>query len=223
MPVGKVSLVGAGPGSGGFFTLRGKEVLESAEVVLYDRLVGPDILAMIPDLAEKVDVGKSAGQHPVPQSEINTLLMRYAREGKRVVRLKGGDPYLFGRGAEEIEAVIKEDIPFEVVPGITSAVAVPGFAGIPVSHRDFASTVHIISAHRKSGADAHINYESLVKLGGTLIFLMGLEAIASITAGLTAAGMDASMPAALIENGTHPKQRKLVSTVTEIGQKFRVL
>jgi len=214
---GKVILVGAGPGNAGLLTLRGKEALEKAGVVLYDRLVGQEILALIPDTALRVDVGKSAGRHPVPQHEINELLLRFAREGKCVVRLKGGDPYLFGRGAEELEAILKENIPFEVVPGIPSAIAVPAFAGIPASHRDFSSSVHIITAHRKYNEPPDIDYQSLVRLGGTLVFLMGLETIEAVTAGLIHAGMEASTPAALIENGTRSNQRKLIAAVVDIG------
>ena len=219
--VGKVILVGAGPGNIGLLTLRGKEALEKADLVLYDRLVGRDILALIPAAAIRVDVGKSAGRHPVPQHEINEMLLRFAREGKCVVRLKGGDPYLFGRGAEELAMILKENIPFEVVPGVTSAIAAPSFAGIPVSHRDFSSSVHIITAHRKDNGSSEIDYESLVKLGGTLVFLMGLGTIGAVTAGLIHAGMTASTPAALIENGTRPNQRKLVATVADIGPRSK--
>lgn len=214
---GRIILVGAGPGRLGLLTIRGKEAIESADVVLFDRLVGSEILSLIPDDAVKVDVGKSAGRHPVPQHEINELLLKFARDGKIVVRLKGGDPYLFGRGAEELEGIIKEDIQFEVVPGITSAIAVPAFAGIPVSHRDFSSSVHIITAHRKNNSAPDIDYSSLVKFGGTLIFLMGLETLDLVSSGLIGAGMPASTPAALIENGTRPNQRRLVSTVGEIA------
>ena len=145
------------------------------------------------------------------------MLLGYAREGKTVVRLKGGDPYLFGRGAEELEAIAAENIPFEVVPGVTSAIAVPAFAGIPVSHRDYSSSVHIITAHRKNGAAPDFDYQSLVKFNGTLIFLMGLGAIDAVTSGLLAGGMPGGMPCALIENGTRPNQRKVVSTVADIS------
>ena len=155
--IGKIILVGAGPGSAGLLTVRGKQALEEADVVLYDRLVGSEVLDMIPESAVKVHVGKSRGKHNVPQHEINAMLLRFAGEGKQVVRLKGGDPYLFGRGAEELEAVIAENIPFEVVPGVTSAIAAPAFAGIPVSHRDFSSSVHIITAHRKNGKPPEID------------------------------------------------------------------
>ena len=215
---GSVILVGAGPGDPGLMTLLGARALETADVVLFDRLVGSGILSMIPDTAEKVDVGKESGRHSIPQHEINVLIRRYADEGKRVVRLKGGDPYLFGRGAEEIEALIEAGIDFAVVPGVTSAIAVPAYAGIPVSHRDLASSVHIITAHKKNGEPPEIEFESLVKIGGTLIFLMGVSSLKDVTSGLIAAGMDRAMPAALIENGTRPNQRKAVSTVSQISE-----
>ena len=218
---GKVILIGAGPGNAGLMTLRGKQALESAEVVLYDRLVGDEILAMIPETAQIIDVGKSSGRHPIAQNEINVLLHEYAKKGKIVVRLKGGDPYLFGRGAEELEAIINENIPFEVVPGVTSAIAVPAFAGIPVSHRDFASSVHIITAHRQNGEAPDMDYQSIVRFGGTLVFLMGIGTIETVTSGLINAGMPASTPAALIENGTRPNQRKIILTLDKISEKAK--
>jgi len=214
---GKVILVGAGPGNAGLMTLRGKHALETADVVLYDRLVGDDILAMIPESALGIDVGKSSGRHPIPQDKINALLLDHAKEGKTVVRLKGGDPYLFGRGAEELEVAIKDGIPFEVVPGVTSAISVPAYAGIPVSHRDYSSSVHIITAHKKNGEAPDFDYRSLVSFGGTLVFLMGLGTIDAITSGLLDAGMPEATPAALLENGTRPNQRKLVSSLAGIA------
>jgi len=214
---GKVILVGAGPGSVGLMTLRGKQVLETADVVLYDRLVGEAILSMIPESVHKIDVGKSSGRHPIAQEKINALLLEHAKDGKTVVRLKGGDPYLFGRGAEELEAVVKENIPFEVVPGVSSAIAVPAYAGIPVSHRDFSSSVHIITAHRQNGNAPDLDYQSLVRFGGTLVFLMGIGTIDTVTSELIAAGMPGETPAALIENGTRPNQRKLVSSLADIS------
>jgi len=221
-PRGKVSLVGAGPGGIGLLTLRGKQVIEGADVVLFDRLVNPEILDLIPSSATRIDVGKSRHNHPVPQNQINALLLRLAEEGKRVVRLKGGDPYLFGRGAEELEAVIAADIPFEVVPGVTSAIAVPAFAGIPVTHREFASSMHVITAHRKDGAIPDLDYQTFVKLKGTLIFLMGVNAIGAITSGLMSAGLAPDTPAALIENGARSNQRALYSTVSEIAAESKV-
>jgi len=216
---GSVILIGAGPGDPGLLTLKGREALETADVILYDRLVSSEILSMIPDSAVKIDVGKESGHHSIPQQEINALIKSYASEGKRVARLKGGDPYLFGRGAEESEALIEAGIPFCVVPGVTSAIAVPAYAGIPVSHRDFASSVHIITAHRKNGEAPDIDFESLVKVGGTFIFLMGISSLDAVTSGLIAAGLDKETPAALIENGTRPNQRKAVSTVSRILEK----
>lgn len=139
MGKGKVFLVGAGPSDAGLFTLKGKQILETAEVVVYDRLVGQSILSMMPAKAEKIDVGKTAGRHPVPQEEINQILLQKALEGKIVVRLKGGDPFLFGRGGEELELLCEHEIPFEIVPGITSAISVPAYAGIPVTHRNWVT------------------------------------------------------------------------------------
>lgn len=149
---GKVWLVGAGPGDAGLFTLKGRKVLEQADVVVYDSLVGDGVLTMIPSSAEKIDAGKRAGAHKVPQQETNQILLRKAQEGKKVVRLKGGDPFLFGRGGEELELLAENDIPFEVVPGVPSPIAVTAYNGIPVTHRDFVSSVHFITAHRKSAA-----------------------------------------------------------------------
>jgi len=218
---GKVILLGAGPGDPGLMTLRGKEALDSADVVLYDRLVSDEIIEMIPEKAVQIFVGKGMGHHSIPQQEINALLLRLAHEGKCVVRLKGGDPYLFGRGAEELSAVIAENIPIEIIPGLSSAIAVPAYAGIPVSHRDFSSSVHIITAHRKNGLPPDIDYKSLVKLEGTLVFLMGISTLEAVTQGLLNAGMKGSVPASLIENGTRPNQRKLISTIAEISAKAK--
>lgn len=148
---GKVILVGAGPGDPGLLTRKGEEVLRTAEVVVYDRLVGQQILSLISESAERIDVGKQPTRHPVPQWRINELLLEKAQEGKTVVRLKGGDPFLFGRGGEELELLAERGIPFEVVPGVTSALAAPAYGGIPVTHREFASSLHIITGHAKAG------------------------------------------------------------------------
>lgn len=210
---GFVVLVGAGPGDLELLTLGGKKHLERAEVVLYDRLVAPEILALAPAEAEKIDVGKEKNHHAVPQSAINQLLLEKALAGKRVVRLKGGDPFLFGRGGEELELLIKHEIPFRVIPGVTSAVAVPAYAGIPVTHRDFCSSVHIITGHKKNHGELDIDFEALVATGGTLVFMMSVSSLPKIIAGLTSAGMDLQMPAAIIENGSKASQRKVVATV----------
>ncbi|MDE7010442.1 MAG: uroporphyrinogen-III C-methyltransferase, partial [Oscillospiraceae bacterium] len=160
---GKVILVGAGPGDPGLLTVKGRKALESAEVVVYDRLVSPAVLAMIPEGAEAVDVGKRAARHTVPQGEINQILLRKAREGKLVVRLKGGDPFVFGRGGEELEALAEQGIDFEVIPGVTSAVAAPAYAGIPVTHRDCCSSLHIVTGHRREGTALDIRFRALVQ------------------------------------------------------------
>lgn len=186
---GKVFLVGAGPADVGLLTLKGKEILEQAEVVVCDRLVGEGILSLIPRDAERIDAGKRAGSHTMTQKEINQTLLEKALEGKCVVRLKGGDPFLFGRGGEELELLMQHEIPFEVVPGVTSAFAVPAYNGIPVTHRDFASSVHILTGHRKQGQPLQLDFEALARLSGTLVFLMGVLALEEICQGLLAAGM----------------------------------
>ncbi|MFR1214067.1 MAG: uroporphyrinogen-III C-methyltransferase [Acutalibacteraceae bacterium] len=211
MKQGKVWLVGAGPGDTGLLTLKGKEVLEQADVVLYDKLVGTGILNMIPDSAQKMNVGKCAGNHTMPQSEINLLLLNEAQKGNHVVRLKGGDPFLFGRGGEELELLAKHHIPFEVVPGVTSAVSVPAYAGIPVTHRNYASSVHIITGHKKADENNFLDFTILSQLEGTLVFLMGLSALDNICSGLVQAGKSSDTPAAILEQGTTAHQRRVVA------------
>ena len=206
---GSVTLVGAGPGDPGLLTLKGRAALEGAEVVVYDRLVSPGILALMPQAAEKINVGKEASHHPVPQEEINRILLEKALEGKRVVRLKGGDPFLFGRGGEELELLAEHNVPFQEVPGVTSAIAVPAYGGIPVTHRDCCSSLHIITGHARAGKPLTIDFEALVRTKGTLVFLMGVTALPAICAGLLEAGMDQDMPAAIIERGTTPTQRRV--------------
>ncbi|MDO5154015.1 MAG: uroporphyrinogen-III C-methyltransferase [Eubacteriales bacterium] len=219
--IGNVILVGAGPGDSGLLTQKGLWALEQAQVVVYDRLVSSDILALIPPGAEKIDVGKESSHHLVPQEQINKILLDKAREGKRVVRLKGGDPFLFGRGGEELELLEENGIPYQVVPGVTSALSVPAYAGIPVTHRDFCSSVHIITGHARAGARLQINYEALCRAGGTLVFLMGVTALPQICQGLLDAGMSPGMPAAVVERGTLPQQRKVVSTLEQLPQEAK--
>ena len=277
---GKVWLVGAGPGDRGLFTLKGLEVLQNAEVVVHDALIGDEVLTLIPENAVKINVGKRASHHRMEQDQINRTLLEQAQAGKRVVRLKGGDPFLFGRGGEELELLAENNIPFEVVPGVTSAFAVPAYNGIPVTHRDFTSSVHIITGHRraskgpdvsadkypaagtgtgtaaeksgsagtatgtaaeKSGSagaatgtpeekigstgagpgDADslgIDYESLVRTHGTLIFLMGLSNLPAIMKGLLLAGIDPDLPAAVLERGTTARQKRVLATVSTLEQ-----
>ena len=213
---GKVWLVGAGPGDRGLMTLRGREVLEQADVVVYDALVGPGVLSMIPEKARLIFAGKRSSNHFMKQSETNRVLLEEALAGNRVVRLKGGDPFLFGRGGEELELLVEHGVPFEIVPGVTSAFAVPAYNGIPVTHRDYCSSVHVITGHRREGEAYDIDFEALARTGGTLIFLMGIAALPDIMGGLMAAGMDGDTPAAVLEKGTTARQRRVLATVATL-------
>lgn len=215
---GKVILVGAGPGDPGLLTLKGKAALENADAVLYDRLAGDGILSLIPKGTKKINVGKRSGEHPVPQEEINRLILDYALDGKTVVRLKGGDCFVFGRGGEELELLYKNNVEFEVIPGVTSAAAVPAYAGIPVTHRGASSSLHIVTA-RTGGGDAEIDFAKYAGIGGTLVFLMGAALLGYIARGLTEAGMDRYTPCAVIENGSTPRQRKTLGTLMDIEEK----
>lgn len=216
--VGKVWLVGAGPSDPGLFTLKGKAVLEQAEVVVYDALAGQGVLNMIPAGAEVIDVGKRSSHHTMVQEKINELLAEKALEGKRVVRLKGGDPFLFGRGGEELEMLVKRGVPYEVVPGVTSALSVPAYQGIPVTHRDFCSSVHIITGHKRAGQSYDIDFEALVRTKGTLVFLMGVASLGDICRGLLEAGMEPDKPAALLIQGTTAHQARIVATVATLEE-----
>ncbi len=220
MKQGKVWLVGAGPGDAGLLTRKGQRVLEQAEVVVCDRLIGA-VASLIPPQAERIDVGKAAGRHSVPQEEINRILLTQAQQGKRVVRLKGGDPFLFGRGGEELALLHQHGVPFEVVPGVPSAIAVPAYQGIPVTHRDLASSLHIITAHKKAGSPLPLDFSLLAKLEGTLVFLMGVSALEEICGGLIGHGKAADTPAAILENGTRYHQRRVVSTLAELPAQAR--
>ena len=213
---GKVTLVGAGPGDPGLLTVKGLRALEQAEVVVYDRLVSPAVLALIPPGARRIDVGKEASRHPVPQHQINRILLEEAQAGHNVVRLKGGDPFVFGRGGEELQALAQAGVDFAEVPGITSAIAAAAYGGIPVTHRDCASSLHIITGHAKEGEELHINFEALVQAEGTLVFLMGVTALPVIVKGLLEAGMDPDTPAAMVERGTLPGQRRCGATLASL-------
>jgi uroporphyrin-III C-methyltransferase len=218
MKKGKVWLVGAGPGDIGLFTLKGMEVLKAADVVVYDSLVGQGVLAKIPQEARLINVGKRADKHTMPQEGINQLLLEEALKGNRVVRLKGGDPFLFGRGGEELELLTENEIPYEIVPGVTSSIAVPAYNGIPVTHRDFCSSVHIITGHRRAGKKYDIDFKALTDTKGTLVFLMGIAALADICQGLLDAGMDSDMPAAVLQKGTTADQKRVVATVSTLKE-----
>ena len=215
---GIVYLVGAGPGDPGLMTARSLDLIVAADVIVHDRLIPRQALAAARPDAELLYVGKEPGDASVPQDEIAKLLIKRAREGKIVVRLKGGDPFVFGRGGEEAEELAAAGIPFEVVPGITAGVAAPAYAGIPVTHRDDASAVAFVTGHEdpEKGEDA-LDYEALARFPGTLVFYMGVKALPTIAERLIAAGRDAGEPAAVVERGTLPGQRTVTSTLGEIG------
>ncbi len=218
MTSGKVYLVGAGPGDPGLLTLKGKRCLEEADVVIYDYLVDHRILTYTRREAELVYVGKKSGGDAIAQTDINRLMVDHAAKGQVVVRLKGGDPFLFGRGGEEAEALAAAGVPFEIVPGVTSAIAVPAYAGIPVSHREYASAVAIVSGHKEVWEHApHLNWATLAGVGGTLVFLMGTRQLRNNMRRLMNHGLPASTPVAVIRLGTRPEQAVLTGTVGTIA------
>ena len=233
--LGKVYLIGAGPGDPGLLTLRAHAILQKADVVVYDRLVSPAILGMCNSKAKMVDVGKMPTHHKVKQSEINKLLVKFALEmkGATIARLKGGDPFVFGRGGEEALELVAAGVEFEVVPGVTSAIAVPAYAGIPVSHRGIATSFHIVTGHEKldertlagslqTRAERDVNlsldFETLAHCPGTLIFLMGIGNMDFIARRLIECGKDPKTPLAFIEKGTTPFQRTVMATLETAGE-----
>jgi uroporphyrinogen III methyltransferase/synthase len=217
---GKVYLVGAGPGDLGLVTLRAKECIERADVIVYDHLANPEMLGWARDDSEIVYAGKRAGEHALSQDEINKLLIEKAREEKQVVRLKGGDPFVFGRGAEEAKAIVDAGIEFEVVPGITSAIAGPAYAGIPVTHRAENSHVTFFTGHEDPAkAESTIDYAALAKLGGTQVMLMGVERLEAITKKMREQGMRADLPVALVRWATTGRQETLVGTLEDIARR----
>lgn len=216
---GKVILTGAGCGSFDLITLRGLEALRNCDTVIYDSLVDPRLLDFAPD-AEKICVGKRAGQHSAKQEEINSQLVEKALAGRNVVRLKGGDPFVFGRGGEEILELQKHGIPFALIPGVTSSVAVPELAGIPVTHRKCARSFHVITGHTADSCTPE-NLAQYAKLTGTLVFLMGLNSLPDIAGGLIGGGMPSDTPAAVISNGATRLQRTVRGTVSDIADKVR--
>ena len=213
----KVYLIGAGPGDPGLFTLRGRDCLAAADVVVYDALANDALLAHARKDAELIYVGKVAGNHALPQDKINQLLVDKAREGNIVARLKGGDPYIFGRGGEEAEELLAAGIPFEEVPGISSTIAAPAYAGIPLTHRNFASSVTIITGHENPDKPGSVhNWSALAASASTLVFVMGMKNLPDIARNLLAAGMAPDTPAALVYRGTTTAQRSLVSTLEKL-------
>ena len=219
---GKVFLVGAGPGDLGLVTLRAKQCIERADVIVYDSLANPEMLGWARDDAEIIYAGKRAGEHTLKQNEINDLLVAKGTEGKLVVRLKGGDPFVFGRGAEEAEAVVAAKIPFEIVPGITSAVAGPAYAGIPVTHRAENSHFTIFTGHEDPAkSESAIDFSALAKLGGTQVMLMGVERIESIAAEMMEKGENPDLPVALVRWATTGRQETLTGKLADIGKRVR--
>jgi uroporphyrin-III C-methyltransferase len=219
-PYGKVYLIGAGPGDPELITVKGLRYLRMADVVLYDRLISVELLDEAPAEAELVFVGKGPQQHTMTQTEINTLMISYARNGRVVARLKGGDPFVFGRGGEEVLALAQAEIPFEVVPGISSAIAVPASAGIPVTHRDYASSVTIVTGHQAYGREeTQVNWKALAQLGGTLVVLMGVKSLGDFTRRLREAGLSPDLPAAVIQEGTTPRQCVVTGTLADIAER----
>src|SRR5213080_422907 len=217
---GKVYLVGAGPGDPGLVTLRAKECIENADVIIYDHLANPETLGWARDDAEITYVGKTPGESRSNQNEINALLIKKAHEGKQVVRLKGGDPFVFGRGAEEAQAIADAGIAFEIVPGITSAIAGPAYAGIPMTHRGHNSHVTFFTGHEDPAkAESAIDYAALAKLGGTQVMLMGVERLGAITSEMLKQGARSDLPVALVRSATTGQQQTLTGTLSDIAQK----
>jgi uroporphyrinogen III methyltransferase/synthase len=222
MRVGTVYLVGAGPGDPGLLTVRGLELLRTADVVIYDRLVHPRLLDEAPPEAIRIFAGKLTGTHSVPQEQINALLIAHARRGRRVVRLKGGDPFVFGRGGEEALALAAAGIPFEVVPGVSSAVAVPAYAGIPLTHRRLSSSFAVVTGHEEACKDEPVvEWERLATAVDTLVVLMGVKALPRIVSALVAHGRSPATPVALVRWGTTEIQETIVGTLADIIDKAR--
>ena len=219
--IGLVQLVGAGPGDPGLLTLHAARALAEADVVLHDRLVSADVLALSHRDAELIEVGKRVGgDHHATQARIHDLLVKHASAGKRVVRLKGGDPFVFGRGGEELEVLRAHGIPFEVIPGITAAVACAAYAGIPLTHREHAQSLRLLTAHAQDG-DAEHDWATLSQANQTLAFYMGVSGLARLRDNLIAHGRAASTPFALVENGSRPEQRVIAGTLDELPELAR--
>jgi len=216
-PISKVYLVGAGPGDPGLFTLKGKTLLEMADVVIYDALVSEPILAMINPQAERIHAGKRSGRHSLPQAETTQLLIEKAQQHSIVVRLKGGDPFVFGRGGEEMQDLVAAGIAVEVVPGVTSGIAAPAYAGIPLTHRHYSSSAIFVTGHEDVGKyRPQVDWEAIARAGETIVIYMGVQTLPDVIPKLIAAGQAPDTPIALIRWGTRPDSETLVATLATV-------
>lgn len=218
--VGKVWLVGAGPGDASLITVKGLNCIRRADCVVYDRLVNPELLEFVREGCELINVGKNPNHHPIPQPEINQILVEQAKKGRQVVRLKSGDPYVFGRGGEEAEDLVKLGLDFEVVPGISSAIGGLAYAGIPVTHRNYSSSFHVITGHLQDGKDPH-NWGALAALNGTIIILMGMSQIEQICQKLIDNGRSVDTPAAAIMWASRDRQRMATSSLAKLPDEVK--
>jgi uroporphyrin-III C-methyltransferase len=224
MSLGKVYLVGAGPGDPGLMTLKGKALLECADVVIYDALVSPQILAAINPQAERIDAGKRKGRHSLMQDETTQLMIEKAGDNAIVVRLKGGDPFIFGRGGEEMEELVKAGVSVEVVPGVTSGIAAPAYAGIPLTHRSYSSSVTFVTGHEAAGKyRAQVNWQAIARGSETIVVYMGIHNLPYIIGQLTAAQLSAETPIALVRWGTRSEQEELIGTLGTIVEQVEAI
>lgn len=217
MSKGKVWLVGAGPGDASLITVKGLHCIRHAEVLVHDRLVNPELIASAPADCKIINVGKTPNHHPVPQDEINSILVEYASAGKNVVRLKGGDPFVFGRGGEEAEALALLGLDFEVIPGISSSIGGLAYAGIPVTHRDHASSFHVVTGHMCQNNEPQ-NWQALAALSGTLVILMGMARLTEISQLLISYGKSPATPAAVVMNASQPRQQVAIGTLATLPE-----